>query len=270
MNEVAHLFIDSNVDNQRIEQINALPEPRSRYIIAITPRSGSSYLCDMMARTRRLGLPIEAVNEELMPGILTRIPGRTPEEYLRNVMRVKKTRNGVSGLKASWFQFRNFLQPMKDQTHFKDFKYIYLIRRSLAAQAVSLYKATASGVFHSNVQHGEDAIAKLNSLDYDYEKIREWYTHIVQQEFGWKDYFYCNRIFPLCLTYEDIEIDILGVLKRIATYVGVNPNNVKLPDEPSVFKRINDRRNTEWAQRFSMEYQGIEKQSQRLNMWPFP
>jgi hypothetical protein len=65
------------------------------------------------------------------------IEARSPEEYPRNATHVKMTKNGISGIKASWFQFEKFSAAMADHSYLKDFKYIYLTRRDLAAQAVS-------------------------------------------------------------------------------------------------------------------------------------
>ena len=254
MNDIQKLFSSSTVDDDRIKHIDSLPEPRSRFLIAITPRSGSSYLCDVMTKIKLFGVPGEMINQQFIPEIIKKIPGRTAEEYIRNVIRSRKTKNGISGLKASWFQFQGFMEAMDDHSYLSGFKYIYLTRRDLAAQAISLYKATETSVFHTNVQHSEEAITKLRSLEYDYEKIKEWYVHIDRQEKGWQAYFYNNRIFPLCLHYEEIDADVFGVLKRIATFVGVDPNNVKIPAEASVFEKIRDQRNVEWAHRFSLEY----------------
>ncbi len=252
MNLIHQIFSNPAVDHDRLKQIAALPEPRSRFLLAITPRSGSSYLCDVMAKIKLFGVPGEILNQEFIPKIIQRIPGNTPEEYLRNVMRFRRTKNGISGLKASWFQFRNFIEAMSDHSYLEGFKYIYLTRRDLAAQAVSLYKATETSVFHTNIQHSEEAVTKLLSLEYDYEKIKGWYTHIDKQEKGWQAYFDENHISSLCLTYEEIDKDIFAVLKRIAAFIGVDPNNVKMPEESSVFEKIRDHRNIEWAHRFSM------------------
>lgn len=260
MNEILKLFDMPVLNLDRLQEIEVMPDPRSRYLIAITPRSGSSYLCDRMRGTRAkikgtkcLGLPGEILDASSIVGNMKKMPGRTPDEYVRNAMRVRKTPNQVSGFKASWFQFKKFMQVMEDQTYFADFKYIYLTRRDLAAQAVSLYKQSSTKVGHTNKEHSEEAISKLNALEYDYKAIKKWYDHIVDQEEGWQNYFNDNRISPLCITYEEIEDDILGVLKRIASYVAVDPESVSMPEADSVFKKISDDRNAEWAHRFTAE-----------------
>lgn len=252
--KVLEIFTSSELDEPLLASIEKLPDPRSTYIIAMTPRSGSSYLCDVMKASKRFGTPDEVLNVNFIPNILAHIPGRTADEYMRNIFRVRKTPNGISGLKASWFQFNNFVQGMADAKQVQKQKFVYLTRRDLAAQAISLYKATASDVFHTNKQHGAEALQKLDELEYDYKKIEQWLHHIATQEAGWRKYFSQHAIVPLAISHEEVDADVLGVMKRIAPFVGVDPNNVKLPETASVFTKVSDSRNAEWAERFVTEY----------------
>ena len=253
MNELKEIFNFLPSDLNRLQELAEQAAPRSRYIIAITPRSGSTYLCDRVKATGRLGCPEELLGQLSLKNYLKKIPARNPDEYLRNAMRIKKTANNISGLKASWFQFEKFIAAMDNQDYLIGFKFIYLTRRDLAAQAVSLYKATASSVFHTDKKHDAEPLKRLNELEYDYEAIKLWYEHIVAQEQGWKHYFYQHRIFPLSLTYEDIENDLLAVLKHIAAFVGVKPERIHLPEEPSAFQKISDSRNQKWARQFVLD-----------------
>lgn len=253
MDNLVEFFAHNEINHARMKEVERMQEPRRRYIIAMTPRSGSSYLCDVLSRSNRFGLPGEFLNQEFLPNIMSRIPGRTPCEYFRNVGRVRKTRNGIYGLKASWFQFRNFVELMGDDECLSGYKFIYLTRRDIAAQAVSLYKATASSVFHTNKNHDADAVNKLESLEYDFDEINRWYEHIVKQEQGWQGYFRDNRINPCCISYEEIDADVQSVVMKIAVYLGVNPSKVTTPSEPSVFVKVSDRRNLEWSCRYLLE-----------------
>lgn len=253
MDNLACYFTHELYDTRRLEQIDSYSQPRRRYVIAMTPRSGSSYLCSVLEATRRLGSPGEYLNKDFIPKILKTIPGSTAAEYFMNLEKVKKSRNGVYGFKASWFQFEGFLNTINDSECLDSYRYIYLTRRNLAAQAVSLYKATASNVFHTNVTHDESSKHALDLLQYDFTKINQWYKHIAQQEKGWRDYFLNSRISPCYVTYEEIDEDIEAVVKRIAHYVGVHPDKVSMPEKPSVFKKVSDSRNMEWACRFMLE-----------------
>lgn len=254
MNEITSLFNKSPINLARLQQIEQIPDPRSRYLIAITPRSGSSYLCNAMKNSKRLGWPQEVLEQNSMAIRLTKdMPGRTPEEYFRNTFRATKTPNGVSGLKTSWFQFENFMMAIEDHKYLQGIKYIYLTRRDLAAQAVSLFKAVSSNIFHSVTEPGKDDLATLSLLEYDYSAIKYWYDHIIAQEKGWQQYFYDRRIFPLCLSYEEIEDDIIQVIKRIAIYVGVNPDKISFTGQISDFQKIRNEQNTQWVFRFAKE-----------------
>ena len=70
MNDIQKLFSSSTLDDDRIKHIDALPEPRSRFLIAITPRSGSSYLCDLMTKIKLFGTPGEMLNQQFIPEIV--------------------------------------------------------------------------------------------------------------------------------------------------------------------------------------------------------
>jgi LPS sulfotransferase NodH/MoaA/NifB/PqqE/SkfB family radical SAM enzyme len=250
-NQISDICSNQVVDIQRIQQLETMPEPRSKYIIAMTPHSGSSFLCDVMKHTKRFGRPDESLNH--VAAIINNIPARTPDEYIHNVIHFKKTPNGVSGLKVDWFRFERFVQSMSDKEYLKGFKFIYLTRRDRAAQAVSLYRATATSIWHTNVQHDADVLNKAEILEYDFEAINKCYENIATQEKGWQKYFLDNGITPLCISYEEIETDVLNTMKRIASHVSVRAENVSMPKEQSAFTKVSDHRNGEWALRFEFE-----------------
>lgn len=250
--KITQLFASLPYDAARAAEVEAIPDPAPRYLIAMTPRSGSSHLCDVLKNTKLLGRPGEMLSQLFIPNIVKTAPGRDADEYLRQVMKVVRTRNGVSGMKASWFQFNDFQGALKDPEVFKGFRFVHLTRRDLAAQAVSLYCATASNVFHTNVDHTADERSKLAELQYDFAKIKEWHQHIVMQEKGWRDYFAAHNIFPLAITYEDIEDNVVDVINRIAHYIG-RPRAGAAASAESIFRKIGDRRNVEWAARFTLD-----------------
>lgn len=253
MNEIAKIFAEQKINKELLSHVKALPEPTKKYIIAMTPRSGSSHLCDVIKNTRLLGTPGEFLPREFMPKILERAPAESADQYIGNVLKVMQTPNHVSGLKTSWFQFQAFCGALSNRSEIRQFKYIYLTRRDLAAQAISLYKATESSVFHTNIQHSEQALAKLNDLDYNYAKIDEWFRHIVAQENGWQKFFLTTKIFPLFVTYEDIDSDVTAVVERIAAYLGVALNEDALESPKSIFKKLANRKNVEWSAKYILE-----------------
>ena len=243
-----NLIIDENVHRRLID----IEDTEVVYIIAITPRSGSSYLASVMRKSKLMGTPGEFLPPVFMKNILQKIPARCPDEYLRNVLRKTQTKNKVSGLKTSWFQFQQFLSALNDQTVFYKFKYIYLYRRDIVQQAVSLYKATESNMFHTNIEHSSDTLQKVKNLEYSYEKIKKWKKHIEQGELEWQNFFLANNIYPLRISYEEIDSNIDLCINSISTYLGVNNFNDNIVHN-SVFKKMRDRKSLEYSCKFMLE-----------------
>jgi len=246
------LFANVN-DPEKRQQLLGKPVPALKYIIAFTPRSGSSYLCDVMKRNKVFGRPDEYLSLNFAPDLLRHAPGTHGEDYLDLILR-HTTQAGAAGLKASWFHFRDFLPQLDPARRFEDFKFIYLTRRSLAEQAVSLYRATESNVFHTNIKHGEEKLELLKKLRYDHDKIDQWYRHIEVQERGWQGFFDRHNIFPFCITYEEIEEDVCHVAMRVARYLQLPQlERLKQVAPQSVFEKLAERRSLKWACKYMLE-----------------
>jgi LPS sulfotransferase NodH len=264
MNKTKEIFESlqlNELNENLLSKLELIPNPRIKYILAVTPRSGSTFLCDVLKKTQVLGHPHEFLNEAFIPRCLTnKIPAKTPDTYFKNITKAWKTKNGVAGIKASWFQFNNLYTLLVDSTVISEYKFIYLTRSDLALQAVSLYKATESSVFHSVATPSEEAIEKLNNLEYDFEKIDFWYQHIVAQEQGWEAFFSLHNISPLRINYDDVVHDWYSVVKKIALFVGLKAPGLKKIDHCATLikpdlEKIGDEKNIVWANRFLQEIQ---------------
>jgi len=209
-----------------------------------------------MRHSGRLGIPNEYLNQDFLPQILQSFPAAGPAEYLAHILKGRVGRNGVSGIKASWFQFANFLELLEDEQCLEGLRYLSLRREDTVAQAVSLYMATSSKVFHTNIEHPPAQLDALQRLTYSYAAIDEWHRHILVQEAGWDSFFAERGITPLKLTYEELDARPLLVLRKIARHLGVRPVGITLRSEGSVFRKLADERNRAWAQRFREESAG--------------
>ena len=226
------------VDRVLLRKLETTPHPSNPYVIAMTPRSGSSYLCDLLARSKVFGCPGEQLNTDFIPSVLQAIPATNADTYLRNNLRHSQTPNGVSGIKASWFQLSDFLPLLAQPDVLTSFKYISLLRKDTVLQAISLYRATATGVFHTNIEHSGEALRSLGELPFDYAKIDYWHRHIVLQQQGWEAFFRERGITPL---------------GRIAEHLGVPTDGVAMPEAPSIFKKLGGDQNVVWRERFVQE-----------------
>jgi LPS sulfotransferase NodH len=249
----------SACDEAKRSTLQALPHPPVRYIIAFTPRAGSSYLCDVLKNMGRFGSPGEWMSADFVPKIRqARVPSISADDYLDLALKTFRSGNGVSGFKASWFQFQDFAQAMQAPQALAQCRFIHLTRRDLAAQAVSLYRAVHTGVFHTNIEHAPEKIAALARLPYDFAAIDEWRRHIEVQEQGWREYFSQHSIFPLSLSYEDVQADIRALVRRIACYLG-RPRAAEAEFAPSIFQKISQRQSVEWACRYRLEQDAQER-----------
>lgn len=240
-------------NESRRATLKALPPARIPYLIAFTPRSGSSYLCDVLRQAKLFGRPDELLSVDFLPRLRERLaPAESPDEYVDLVLRATRSHNGVAGLKASWFQFDDFCRAMHDPGVFEKFRIIHLTRRDMVAQAVSLDRATATGVFHTNITHDQAALSALQQLTYDHERIAQWFRHISVQECGWRNYFAEKGIVPLTITYEEIYENVGSVAQRIAGYLG-RPRAAHGVKPDSVFTKLAQRQSVEWGCRFRLE-----------------
>jgi len=195
------------------------------YAIAITPRSGSSYLSDVLSQTKSLGRPGEFLPKE---HIVIALKNRNIEIGSISVADhfewvVKQTKTGsIFGQKMSFFQFQKFANIEGENIFnilFPNTKFIYLIRRSIIKQAISMYLADETQVFHNN---NENYTRDEEDIEFNFEKIFFWVKHIRAQELGWQKYFDQNAIPHLTLYYEDIIGNLSYTLNLISSFIQEN------------------------------------------------
>jgi LPS sulfotransferase NodH len=106
--------------------------------------------------------------------------------------------NGVFGVQLSFEQLE-FLKALVPLEHVigPDARWFFLRRRNLVAQAISAWKATASGRFHSYQEARAEA-------PYDADAIARRARALVTWEQGSFEFFRESGLSPIELYYEDI------------------------------------------------------------------
>jgi len=224
------------------------------YIINFTPRSGSSFLADCLTRSKLAGVPDEYLNPDFVPGMIDilRKRGRSVDrfiEYMMWMLQMRSTKNGVVGVKVSYFQFKPFIDTGLDRLFFGRFKPFLLSRRNIIKQAVSLYIATETQLFHTNVDNPVERIEAARHLEYNQTRIRYWVEHVWLQEIGWNKYFQRNVVKPAVIEYDDLMRAPAMVVGHILEQLGVLPDDMPNVAE-SAFKIVRTERNTELASIF--------------------
>ncbi|MCW4579808.1 Stf0 family sulfotransferase, partial [Gluconacetobacter entanii] len=95
---------------------------------------------------------------------------------------------------------------------------IYLQRRDLISQAISLYRARTTGAFFSD-------IPEATGIDFNCERIVQEINGILNDEQEWENYIAMQRICFLPVVYENILEEPIAKIKEIVRWMlgGDNP-----------------------------------------------
>lgn len=204
-------------------------KPQLSYAILTTPRSGSTYFCELLDSTGIAGHPYEHLR--LAAQELTR---HCDFEYVRllyNLMQYRTTENGVFGTKLiSHFLFEFLRAKPNCQQIFNSIdKHILLVRRDKVAQAVSLAIAQITEIWHLRNNNNINYQSKLDHIVIDdalLKNVEQKYNFINNQEARLKKILAKHKIEALELTYEDIVEDANFQINRILNFLEiVKPDN---------------------------------------------
>ena len=124
--------------------------------------------------------------------------------------------------------------------------YIYICRRDIVAQAVSMAKA-----IQTNKWSSMDDEAKTD-LRYDERLIGQCLEEIQRQKIGWLRWFELNNITPFVLSYEDLITNTAGAVGSVVKLLDVQDDRGCEIYPPEV-EKLGDAINIEWAARFRGE-----------------
>ncbi len=220
-------------------------KPTAFYVVAATPRSGSTFLCRELWATGLMGAPLEYFNarSELLQ-MAARIQPTHLAQYVHRLFRLRTSPNGVFGFKAGFdsfrLLFRGGLLPL-----FPKLRFIYIERGDRVAQAVSYAKAQQTGQYRAWT-------APRRAPVYDYEQVR-FRLGIVEQDIkGWTALFERNRLNPIKVTYESLTENPRAVTDKILRSFGLARDPARELALPPI-ERQADAVNQEWIERFRRE-----------------
>jgi trehalose 2-sulfotransferase len=225
---------------------------RQSYIVASSPRSGSTYFCRLLGQSGLLGTPSEVLNPGFdLKGFKNRFKASSPADYVAELITRRTAKSGVFGLKAHFENFEGFLKEYPALLEvLSPVTYIYINRRDRVAQAVSMARALQTNQWSSQGQEG-----KKPELRYNRELIANAMKEVELQDAGWLDWFKANNITPFRLTYEDLLADPAGTVQSVVEHLGVQNAERDEVKVPPVEKQGDDT-NQEWIERFRRETEG--------------
>jgi len=210
--------------------------PSLRYCIASTPRTGSTLLSRMLCETGNAGYPTEYLNTLNIDAWNSRNPCNqsTLNNYLKEIEAHRTSGNGNFGIKIHWRQFEFFARQTNTTAEniassvLNNYqKIILLSRRDKLSQAISLFLANKSEVFHA--EHQSWLSPKLN-IEYNPTEISHNIHALFNEEDCWKRFLKQGNFDVLEVFYEDLAQNYYGVSRLILDFLGLDKQLV--PDMP--------------------------------------
>jgi LPS sulfotransferase NodH len=219
--------------------------PRRTLMIVGLPRSGTTYLCKLMASTGVLGHP----DEFFIPERALRYDARRGSDLAFRLTlpnTVGRSDNGVAAVKAFSYNFDEFARRTNLQDFYPDPVFIYMRRRDVLGQAVSFARALQSGEWTSQdvVQH---------EPQYSADAVHGALMELVYNEARWNAYFARNNVQPLEVFYEDLLGNEESVLREIARRAGLDEAEGRITFVPPDLSVQRDALNADWRARFIAE-----------------
>ncbi len=241
------------------------------YVICGTPRTGSTLLCDLLASTGVAGKPDSFFHRPSISWWARHwnVPESLSAQdfnraYLEAMLREGDGGTGIFGLRLMrenidevMARFDTLYPNMSDDAaRFERVLgptlYIHLSRSDKVAQAVSLVKASQSGLWHMAPDGTErERLAPPRVPVYDRDRIRQEVAELDAYDTAWNEWFERHSIDPVRVTYEALSDEpksvLAGVLARLGLDLALSdravPGVAKLADDVSL----------EWIHRFRSE-----------------
>jgi LPS sulfotransferase NodH len=184
------------------------------YAICAEPRSGSTYLGQLLSSTGQMGRPREYFHSDAMRKHVDPDYPEAPEAQLQRALELGTSANGVYGLKVFAEHF-DHAAPSRWAARLPNLTFVFLERRDLLGQALSLARALTTGQYSSRgAPQGEPL--------YDRGLINNCLVGLVRNLARWRFFFAVNGIDPLVLQYEDIMARPLEAVAAIAQRIGLS------------------------------------------------
>jgi LPS sulfotransferase NodH len=202
-------------------------------IIASSPRTGSQLLARTIAATGVGGRPYET----LQPAPYERFARKQRRavsfaEYRDHCLDRATTDNGVRTTTVKINALRWLVTKERfasGDVHAGDIDvlerlfpnphWVYLHREDTARQAISWYRALTTEVWLAPADSPD--VEERSVPDPDWPRVR-WLDDVAREhDRRWREFFAVNRIDPLVIAYEELQHDVVSVVRRILGSLGV-------------------------------------------------
>lgn len=237
------------------------------YVIASSPRTGSTLLARLLWDTGLVGAPKEYLNPMQIRDWGLRMghpPSRwamaalrghavglaalpplcpDPQQHLSQVIAHRTGPRGHFGLKLHYHHFEQHCPKGIAPLLGAEPRWIHITRQDRLAQAISWDRALQSGQWAAH-QTGLRMPER-----YSRKRIQSALDRIEQQEAGWQAALAGRSV--LKLSYEQLVQDKLGTLQACLAWLSVDADSVALPSDG--LRKQSDGVSAEWKRRFQRD-----------------
>jgi trehalose 2-sulfotransferase len=133
--------------------------------------------------------------------------------------------------------------------------WVYVYRRDVFAQAVSMYLAETTNIWEKLVEPPQDGVPipglNLPEVRYEYEKLKAYLEGFRGEAQQWQLFFRHYKIAPIAISYEEAAAGYPHYLKELLDKTGLRSVE---PPPPRRMLKLGDQRNEQWAELFRKDY----------------
>ena len=206
-----------------------MPQPALRYIIAATPRSGSNLLCEGLGACGIAGHPAEIFAPDYREpwhaawGVASTAGFGA---YFDAAISYGTGANGVYGMKIHWRDVPTISSEagIDDGNGgggllrlFPDARYINIVRDDRISQALSWYRAVATGQWWRTATMAVEPAPPIPQA----EEVLRLAADIGRQQEAWEAFFERNRVQVTTVRYAELIGDFDRTISRTLSFLGL-------------------------------------------------
>ena len=240
------------------------------YVICTSPRSGSTLLCKLLASTGITGKPESYFHNPSIAEWADELGLRSQDSLSRRdrlnaifdaVLERGRDTTAIFGLRVQRHSFNFLTEQMRlvypglsndvelFEAAFGRTLFIHLSRANKLEQAISLVKATQTGLWHMAPDGTEiERLSAPREPVYNADAIANELAELTDLEQEWIDWFDSESVTPLRLTYDELSADPTAVVRRVLDQLGLDTKAAE-GITPTVAK-LADATSQDWMARF--------------------
>ena len=260
--------------------------PSLHYIVAATPRSGSTLLCELLKASGVAGQPNEdfqalrstsrsrqprqyfdGLGADFVEQLAPTDPGKpeTPDAFAAKLAESKRnstTENGVYGTKVMWGYFDDFAQNLATLpglegasltealgTTFPALRFVQILRADKIGQAISLWTAVQTLTWRDEGDGSHDGERKHVEPFYDFTAIDHLVNLQTEHEQAWTHWLDTHSFPVRRVGYEELAEAPQETVREVIEWLGVPGGEAARVPPPKMRKQSNGR-SAEWAQQY--------------------